>query len=316
MFNAPNSGNRWKTTIHHGQVYLVNTSTLPNPGTHYFTSRKLLKGFEYLGYRYSETCGDLDKIADSPNSIVFISNHGLVGESQEVERALQFLATVKPQAVYVLWFFHSLVSRKQVPFEKWILTGEHFRKKPQYSQAYEEMWKVQQGLENYVPLTFSANVIPEKVGTFKRTSIYDAQFVGNGYKSEWTSRLKDCYIRNTPPFISEKERIQSYLESHVSLGFHSEANIQNHCVVERIFEGMAYGCVVLSDNPTAEEITDGIVEYVGNFERLVDKIDFYKHDEQARIEKQIRGYQYVRDKGCYVHVARQFLEKISLLGFI
>ncbi len=304
-----------------GRVYLVNTDTLPTPGSHYFTSMKFLKGFGHLGYQVMGI-QDIGQIRDSDDSIVLISDHGLRRNFEKGVEELCRLANEKPEAIFLCWHFHEFIGRKQLqmPFLKWILTGEHLRKKPTgresgLSWTHVDSWNLQQTMHNYVPLTFSADISPEQVGTFPRKSVFDAQFVGSGYKEEWTSKLKNCYIRNTPPFVSESERIDSYLKSHVSLGFHSEGNIRNHCIVERVFDGMAYGCVVLTDNPTAEEETGGIVEYVNSFEGLADKIDYYARNEKARQEKQAMGYDYIRTRGCYLHVAEGFLLKMNELGF-
>lgn len=44
----------------------------------------------------------------------------------------------------------------------------------------------------------------------------------------------------------------------------------NH-VTQRIFEGMAYGCVVISTSPAARDMTNGIVEYVATKEEFMEK---------------------------------------------
>ena len=59
------------------------------------------------------------------------------------------------------------------------------------------------------------------------------------------------------------------------------------CVVERVFEGLALGCVVLSDNPTARDITNGIVEFVETEDDVVNKINYFKSNSEARLEKQL-----------------------------
>lgn len=170
-------------------------------------------------------------------------------------------------------------------------------------------YELQEKLSNYLPLTFLSFLPIKLIGKLKRGYIWDAQFVGAGYKRNWTSKLDNCFIWNTGPDISEEQRIGSFLNSTCSLGFSSDGNIENSVVTERVAEGLSLGNIVISDNKTAYEWTDGIVEYVSSFEELQDKISFFKRNPEIARLKQEQGYSWSRDKGTYTHLAQQFILK-------
>ncbi len=293
-------------------VYLVLLEELPCPGSHYLHTKKFLEAFENLGYKYGEIRNESEINQVSSRDIIYISNHGL-NRSREVLNVIEKLAA--RNALYILWFWHDFLDIAELNFkDRYVLTGEHFHKKP-VLQEHIHRWDIQQKLDNYVPLTFASKLNPSVIGTLTRNDRYLAHFIGANYKKSWNYLLRvqfiDVKIVNTPPFISEEEREGIFLSSGVALGWHSDANIQNHVVVERVFEGLSYGNFVVSDNLTAHEITDGIVETATSYLEAQDWLRRFKKDSKFRIEKQRLGYEWAKSNGTYANVAERFLARLT-----
>ena len=292
------------------KFYIINTPSLPILGNFWHTVRKFTSGFSHLNFEIFIINDDsiLNCIEDSSDNFFFIGNHGL--SNNEYPQTIEKLKTF-PKTAKIFWFFHDFfIKNKDINLGKRILTGEHFLKEPLVPH-HKKCYDFQQSIDYYYPLTFLSYIPINTIGTLKRKEIWDAQFVGAYYKTEWTSQLKNCFIRNTAPEISEEERINSFLSSYVSLGFSADDNIKNNVVTERVAEGISFGNVVLSDNPVATEWTDGIVEYVSSFEDLKNKIQYYKDNKEAFLKKQKDGYNWSKEKGTYTHLAQQFINKVS-----
>ncbi len=292
------------------KLYIINTPSLPILGNFWHTVRKFSSGFSYLNFEIFIINDDsiFDSLQDSSDNFFFIGNHGLslTQYPQTIEKLKAFPNTIK-----IFWFFHDFfIDNKDINLGKRILTGEHFLKQPLLPH-HKKRYDFQRSIDYYHPLTFLSYIPINTIGTLKRKEIWDAQFVGAYYKTEWTSQLSNCFIRNTAPEISEEEIINSFLSSYVSLGFSADDNIKNNVVTERVAEGISFGNVVLSDNPVATEWTDGIVEYVSSFEDLKNKIQYYKDNKEAFFKKQKDGYNWSKEKGTYTHLAQQFIDKAS-----
>ena len=295
------------------RAILLNTPELPCPGTHYFHTAKFLSSFSEHGFIPIEASTLEQFISMSPDSgdIVYISNHGNTSESGI--RVLQAISHL--DCVFVLWFFHDMLNSPDMPkFKRWILTGEHFRRKPQ-TEPHVRFWEMQKQISNYVPLTFATSMRPNDIGKLQRNEQFKASFVGAPYQIEWCKKLHEevegILIRYTPPFIDEKQRIAIYLSSVVSLGFHSSNNMANSVLVERVFEGLALGNVVVSDNPVCEEATDGIVKFITSYESLQNEIDKWWNDPVSRKSQQQLGMSWSKSHGTYTAVSKSFIDMME-----
>lgn len=291
------------------KVHLVIIDSWPCPGSHYLHTKKFLKSFDAHGFEYSEikTISDIENI--NKGDFVYLSNHGFSNPSLPFEL---FEAISSRGANQVLWFWHDNLELARAIFkDRFVLTGEHFYKKP-FIEGHIKSWELQNTIDEYVPLTFASNLKPNEIGTFERTDKYLAHFVGYGYKPEINKRLKIRFrgvkIQNTPPFISEERRREIFLSSKVALGWHSDDNIKNNVVVERVFEGLAFGNAVISDTPVAREITDGIVEFADSYEETKDFLLRIKKDDQFRQTKMEQGLAWAKAHGTYWHVAKRFID--------
>ena len=287
----------------------MNSPELPTPGTHYYTTGKFSNGFKKHGYNVLEA-NTLESITD--NSIVLLSDHGISYNSELAFRSIHYLANKFPNAVFICWFYHKWYDR--IPFNKFLITGEHFHKKP-VLQEHIFCWELQNSINNYVPLTFSSSLCLEDVGNLPRNERINGCFIGTAYKPNWVSELSNvAYISGNK--LPEEERINIFLSSKIAFGFHADANILNNVVVERVFEGMAFGCVVISDNPVASEITDNIVQIATTKEEFLKIYNDLLINNQRRLELQQRGYEWIKKKGLYLHTAKNVLNKCVELGYI
>jgi hypothetical protein len=82
-------------------------------------------------------------------------------------------------------------------------------------------------------------------------------------------------------------------------------------VVERVFEGLAYGAVVITDNPYALEATDGNVIFSTDRTEILDLIERFNREPQIWQKLSLAGQSWASENGTYLNVTRKFLERIS-----
>ena len=143
--------------------------------------------------------------------------------------------------------------------------------------------------------------------------------MGTAYKYDWVSGLANiAYLPGmcNGKVLKEEDRINTFLSSKIAFGFHHNNNVLNNVVVERVFEGMAYGCVVISDSPAAGLITGGIVQVAKNKSEFLDIYNRLLNNDAERLDLQRRGYLWVKENGLYVHTTKNFFKKMEELGFM
>lgn len=216
-----------------------------------------------------------------------------------------------PTTVFVCWYWQKTDFR---PFSKMIYTGEHWLHiRPEYAD------RIQYFLRNdFVPLKLRASESPNKVGTYPRNPVRDYCYMGGGYKMDWiphefTGLYHQVFYDN---YLSYSQRRENYLSSHFALGFQGDENIKTGHLSQRIFEGLAYGCIVLCENPLASIYTDGIVVPISSKEELVEKIRYYKAHPEEMEQKRQRGYTWVKKHGTNRVTTALLLERIEdLFGY-
>jgi spore maturation protein CgeB len=102
-----------------------------------------------------------------------------------------------------------------------------------------------------------------------------------------------------------------YLSSIFALGFQSDENIITKHVSQRIFEGLAYGCIVLSNSIPACEQTNNIVVYIESKADLENKMKYFKENPDIVKEKQEEGYKFIKHFGTNHYSIDTFMNCIN-----
>lgn len=292
------------------KIININTPEIPSPGNFIFTANKFLKGFEYNGFETLEinSLNNLEQYNHESNYI-FLSNHLTNND------IIYNIAKILPKCAFICFHLNfNKALRNNMPFLKYIITGEYYQTIPTSSDEHLDAYNFNLSCKNFLPMTFSSSADPKMIGKLPRQDTYHSMFVGASYKKDWIDNLKNCFSHiGTSNFISESDRINAFLISRVCLGFHSDANIMNGCVTERVFEGLSYGCVVVTDNIYATKMTNGIVKYVSSFDELESIIHKANTDDDFFYETQSQGYEFAKKEGLYFHQAQKFIAKIEEL---
>jgi hypothetical protein len=164
---------------------------------------------------------------------------------------------------------------------------------------------------NAHPIEFGAPVDPERVGEGAENEAIDCSYVGYvGYEPEWQDHFRASprnRIVGTPPYIDEAERLDILRNSKIVLGLHQPENVADCLPIERVYDALAFGAVLITDNPWAVDATEGIGRYAETAEdagRLADRI---LSDDGERRELRERGLEFARRRGTYAHRAAEFI---------
>jgi len=302
------------------RIYLINTPEYPSLGTNYLFNLKFINTFSYHGLECNEITdfSTFNQLEDSEDQIFFLCDNFYDHRRPSWKEDFKFLAEKFSKSVWIFWSFHNVLSilyeDDLFPFKKSIFTGEYYRN-PNID-VLGKNFEYYINLKNYVPLPFSAGKHPDTLEELwsKRTDTHDCGFCGCQYKVDWSRKLSEkynCFIHYYPPFLDEETRLQKvFLDSKICLGFNSDHAVENGMPTERVFEGVAYGCVVLTDCPMAVEATDGAAVLVTNYAELEEKVEYYLNNDNARLEKQKQGMEFAKSKGTYYSVVGDFLKTI------
>lgn len=222
------------------------------------------------------------------------------------------IANKCPNSIFICWYWSN--PHYLAPFKNIIFTGEYNL----INDYIDENRKKYFNLPNYVPLRLRANDPPKLIGSYKRNLIWDYCFMGGGYKKDWvpdkSTGLTGIYHQVfTNEYLPYNNRREIYLSSMFAFGFQSDDNIKNGHLSQRIFEGLAYGCIVLCENKLASTFTDGAVVYVSSKKHLIETMLYYKNNPELVRKKQEDGYEWVRKYGTNRYSATFFVDKIKEL---
>jgi hypothetical protein len=287
-------------------IALVNIPECPCPGTHHAACTEFIEGFRDYGYQ-PFVATELKKCNDA--DILLLSSHRI--DLSFLNR----LNEINPNAVYILWYYHNVLDK--IPFKKFILTGEYFHKTPRTTEhiAYD---RINKSIDNFVPFMLRANEDPALIGTYKKTNELNGCFMGTAYKYKWVDSLSNIIYHdiNVNGLLSYNDRRNIHLKSKIAFGFSSDGNVLNYHPTQRIFEGLAYGCVVISDNEAARDVTNGIVEYAGTKEEFLEKYNYYLSNPEECRKKELAAYEWSKEYGTNRYAAFLFLEKMKKLNYI
>ena len=257
--------------------------------------------FSRMGYsvRIARNISELND-----NCIVFL------GDDFHVSRPADLLAKQAPRAVYIGWCWNNQ-DVGQLPH--FVQTHQN-NLKPKVPTIY-----LNSGSTNpvKVPFLLRANDDPALIGTYPKKIVRHYCYMGYRYNPELvpsSPKYVGYYYgtKNLAQFLNYETRKRIYLGSMFALGFQSKPNVDDHHVSQRIYEGLAYGCVVLSNSEAARDQTDGIVEFIRSQREIEDKIDYYLKNPKEYIARQAAGYQFIKNRGGTNHaMAELFIDAIN-----
>ena len=253
--------------------------------------RDLMGGFERLGFdiNYKSCCKDVKQ-----NSLVFFDNN-------VKKDSIDYLSNNLINIICFAWCCHENRLKNLDLDRLKILYMTCHTKTP---RGMEQI--LLQKVSNYVPLYHRANEDVKMIGRYDRVYKYDWCYIGAPYRTDLIPKNKKYkkYLLSTfnpKEYISSCERRDIYLSSIVHLAYQGETNIRDGHVSQRVFEGLCYGCIVLSNSIKACKETNGIVEHIKTLDDVENKIEYYKNNLHKVIEKQRLGYEFARVKGTNMY---------------
>ena len=266
---------------------------------------------------FTELCSAFDYTVNYVLSINNLCDGGIIFLDDAAGNYIQYrsiydeIAKRCPTSIFICWYWKNTEFR---PFQKMIYTGEHILHATPEHPSFNYFMR-----NDFVPLKLRASEDPELVGTYRRNVVRDYCYMGGGYRMDWISSINEfegLYYRVIyDNYLPYHERREIYLSSLFALGFQSDENIRVGHLSQRIFEGLAYGCIVLCENPMAALYTDGIVVYVSSKEDMIDKMRYYKANQKEVNRKRRHGYEWVKKNGTNRVTWSLIMEKIEDLGF-
>jgi Glycosyl transferases group 1 len=318
--------------------YILDHPLLPTPYNSRFFVEKFARGFSYRGYevvvvkRLEDLCNPgFVMISDHDYSYSLPTDGPLSRLLWPVKAAASSEAKVaatarmrakrwvvkrlaarveKADLTTIAWFWQDNATILEELGMPVIFTGEHFYGVPASAphRAWQDFYR---NRPDALPIRFSADIDPGAVGEGCGNDNFDVCFIGSRiYKPAWYgafSGLPLTRIIPSPPYIPEEERIGIYRDSKLSLGLHSEGNIANHVVVERVFESLAHGAVCVTDNPTAVEVTGGVAVGAKTLDDMRSLVGSLLADDDRRADLRRRGFELIRRDGTYAHRADEFI---------
>lgn len=249
---------------------------------------------------YSDLCGGLERFGlsishNSKKEIIKENSIILIDNNIKIETINYFKDKLKSCLIFG-WCCHE---NKDYNFDglKFIYVTCHTNTPRNAAQI-----KLINEVNNYCPLYHRANEDPGLVGTFKRSVKYDWCYIGAPYKLDMIPN-NDKYNGfkmasfHAKDYLNCDERKKIYLSSLVHLSFQGDLNIENGHVSQRIYEGMCYGCIVVTNSKFACEETNNIAIHVDNINDVEKIIEYYKTNPTEVIKKQKDGYQFIKEYG-------------------
>ena len=228
-----------------------------------------------------------------------------------------FLQYIQDKDVIVTtWFTHQEEHIFRKHKAKVLYSGDHYYVDPRLSgKTWYDFYTTH---PNALPIKFSASIEPDMEKEIVwRDKCIDVWFVGSRqYKKEWYEYFKEqknTEIYGTPPYISEDKRVDIYKHSKIILGFHSDENIKNGNVTERVFEAMAYGAVCVTDNPAARIATNNSVIVVETKEALIHEVHKLLSDKMYYQDYVHKGVSFAYKTWLYYHRAGELLQLANTL---
>jgi hypothetical protein len=317
--------------------YILDHPFLPTPYNFRFTVEKFADGFAHLGWdvRVVRRIGQIRESgmvmladhdcfhgwADGPLEPLFgripairpgtklTARPGAYSQRLAL-RSLSSHLQDRPDIAVIAWLWHPQKALFDELGMRVIFTGECCWGEPESAgrRAWREFNKQQR---NALPLEFGAPVDPGRIGEGCENEAIDCSYVGYfGYEPDWQAHFRGDprnRIIGTPPYIDEAERVDILRNSKIVLGLHQPENVADCLPIERVYDALAFGAVLITDNPWAVDATEGIGQYAETLEDARRLADHYLYNEEERLELRSRGLDFARRRGTYAHRAADFI---------
>jgi hypothetical protein len=239
------------------------------------------------------------------NNISDITNNSIVflGDIINTSTPANLLNIQSPEAIYIGWGgWH----KYDVSVLKYFIYTHENRLNPEI---------LSNKIKISCPLLLRASDNPNLIGKYKRDIKRDYCYMGWKYCENLvpSSIFSGIYhgVTDHKLFLNYSNRKKIYLSSTFALGFQSNENIINKHVSQRIFEGLAYGCLVLSNSMPACEQTNNIVIFINSKKDLEDKMKYYLNNPDLIIKKQEEGYNFCKKYGTNHYAIDKFIHTIN-----
>ena len=258
-----------------------------------------------LLYVFEELCGAFKRQGHSVricNSITDIKGEPIVFMGNlfhyHITNPCSILYNQCPNAHYYGWYWHNIPDTTILDF-----THIYENITPSLTLLSDKIniMKFMNSIPNKCPLLLRANEDPTNVGRYERRPIRDYCYMGYMYcpylvpsKNFIGFYYATC---NHDKYLNYEQRKHLYLTSVFALGFQSDENISNGHVSQRIYEGLCYGCIVLSNSKIASDQTEGNVIYVESKEDIQEKMRYFFSNCDLITKKQKEGYDFIRRLG-------------------
>jgi hypothetical protein len=289
-------------------VFILDCPEIQCPLVLIYVFQELCGYFERNSYnvRIIRTIGEITN-----NSIVFM------GDTFRVADPVKLLKDQAPDAVYIGWYWNAIDTSALNYFIYTYENHYNFLAIDQHRIRYEQI----KDKKNRCPLLLRANDSPTSIGKYERKEEMDYCYMGFPYQPQLVpgEEFKGIYyaVSDQTRYLNYGQRRDIYLRSTFALGFQGPENHLTGHVSQRIYEGMAYGCVVFSESIHAVEQTEGIVQHFKTKTDLEKKMRFFKAHPEKILELQERGYKYVREKGTNQFAVELFGDTIrDCYGFV
>ncbi len=262
---------------------------------------------EFVGY--FKRCNYNVKIV---NNIKELHNNSIVlmGDFINCNNPVELLKSIAPCAIYIGWYWHNINTDN---LQYFIYTYENMLNIHYNIARVNDLIKIR-SFNNNIPLLLRADEDPLLVGTYEKNIIYDYCYMGWRYCENLVPiKFQGVYhgVNDHNKFFDYEKRKNIYLSSFFALGFQSSANISSKHVSQRIFEGLAYGCIVLSNSLPACEQTNNIVIHVSTRDDVEQIMTYYINNPEIADKKRKEGYEFSKQFGTNQFSAQKFINLIQ-----
>ena len=241
------------------------------------------------------------------NCIVFM------GDSFRCSDPVKLLNLYAPDAIYIGWYWHNI----DISGLKYFIYTYENMLNMNYDKTRVNCFRTLTQNDFNCPLLLRANEDPLLIGTYERNPSQDYCYMGHNYHPDLVPRSQNNFTgiyhgtNDHSQYLNYDDRKNIYLSSIFALGIQDRMNIGHEHVSQRIFEGMAYGCIVLSNSLPACEQTNNIVIYFDSLDDLENKMRYYKNNPNLITQKQEEGYEFIRKFGTNHTAVSKFIDLIE-----